>query len=484
MTPFSSALDFYMKEKKIKTYSIAQFCGMDRSNMYKIISGKRNPGSEELVQRIAEYMRLKPMEKNHLIEAYQITVMGYDTWHRRKSVQEFLISFSDYTSEKCACVPDHEYMSVNVDEQELIRRQGIIMTEGRLKDMVLSVLNLESRKPDGKISLLLQPENSLFMEVMSSIGVKEPDLQVEHIFCLSNTDDITADKRDYNLTCLKCILPMFTRCICDYRPFCYYDNIVSRNNKFNLLSSMILTSEYAILFSAEDNYGMLLSQKSTVLYLQTLFQSLKEDAISMACKMDTLEKQLDSFESISFHDEGVSFQPEACLLPILPRSFLEKYVNMEHLSRKCLQERLYRYVIRIGEMAGTSNTRFIFTENGIRRFLRSGRVLELPESIYKPIEYNDRLVLIRRLIRECEKLRYQMLQPEAQIAGVDICLYSGIQDGYLLIPTVQGDRIFLEIRESGLLNAFRDYFKNLDEKYIYTVEETVSILKSLLKKPL
>ena len=33
MTPFSTVLESLMKEKNIKTYAIAQYCGIDRSNM-------------------------------------------------------------------------------------------------------------------------------------------------------------------------------------------------------------------------------------------------------------------------------------------------------------------------------------------------------------------------------------------------------------------------------------------------------------------
>ena len=123
MTPFSSVLEFYMKEKEIRTYSIAQFCGIDRSNMYKMLNGKRNPASEEVVERIAEYMRLKPVEKSHLMEAYQITMMGYDNYHRRKSVQEFLMSFSEEAA-KTEEILRSGYMTVNVDVQELKLSRG------------------------------------------------------------------------------------------------------------------------------------------------------------------------------------------------------------------------------------------------------------------------------------------------------------------------------------------------------------------------
>lgn len=76
-----------------------------------------------------------------------------------------------------------------------------------------------------------------------------------------------------------------------------------------------------------------------------------------------------------------------------------------------------------------------------------------------------------------------MMRCDAPIADVDICLYSAVQDGYLLIPTTRNDRIFLKIKESGLLNTFRDYFESLDRKYFYSEDETVNILEELLKKP-
>lgn len=43
MSVFSDLLNRYIKEKDIKIYSLAAACQMDRSMLYRIISGKRNP---------------------------------------------------------------------------------------------------------------------------------------------------------------------------------------------------------------------------------------------------------------------------------------------------------------------------------------------------------------------------------------------------------------------------------------------------------
>lgn len=117
MTQFSTVLESLMKEKNIKTYAIAQYCGIDRSNMYKILNGKRNPASEEVVNRMAEYMRLMAVEQKRLLEAYQITVMGAETYYRRKSVENFLTSFSLEECNMRESALEQEYMTVSVDEQ-------------------------------------------------------------------------------------------------------------------------------------------------------------------------------------------------------------------------------------------------------------------------------------------------------------------------------------------------------------------------------
>ena len=40
MSEFSELLTHYIHSKDIKTYALAQYCGLDRSNMYKISQRK------------------------------------------------------------------------------------------------------------------------------------------------------------------------------------------------------------------------------------------------------------------------------------------------------------------------------------------------------------------------------------------------------------------------------------------------------------
>ena len=51
MSAFSDTLSQYISDKNVKVYSMAKYCDTDRSSMYKFISGKRNPPSDEDVYK-------------------------------------------------------------------------------------------------------------------------------------------------------------------------------------------------------------------------------------------------------------------------------------------------------------------------------------------------------------------------------------------------------------------------------------------------
>ena len=94
MSEFSELLDYYIHSKDIKTYALAHYCGLDRSNMYKIINGKRKPNSSEIVNKICKFLHLLPAEEAELQEAYQISLLGHDNYYRRKDVLKFFSEFN------------------------------------------------------------------------------------------------------------------------------------------------------------------------------------------------------------------------------------------------------------------------------------------------------------------------------------------------------------------------------------------------------
>ena len=62
MSVFSDTLTRYIEHKNIKVFSLAKYCDLDRSTMYKILNGKRNPPSPEVFEKMTQFMHLTPIE--------------------------------------------------------------------------------------------------------------------------------------------------------------------------------------------------------------------------------------------------------------------------------------------------------------------------------------------------------------------------------------------------------------------------------------
>ena len=71
MSTFSEVLTEYIKAKHVKVAPMTKYCGIDRSTMYKLISGKRNPPSKDIFEKMAQFMHLTPAETQRFEEAWE-----------------------------------------------------------------------------------------------------------------------------------------------------------------------------------------------------------------------------------------------------------------------------------------------------------------------------------------------------------------------------------------------------------------------------
>lgn len=94
MSVFSDTLTRYIEHKNIKVFSLAKYCDLDRSTMYKILNGKRNPPSSEVFEKMTQFMHLTPIEYNFLKE----TTGDHSGWTRyilhSKECGKFYLSVS------------------------------------------------------------------------------------------------------------------------------------------------------------------------------------------------------------------------------------------------------------------------------------------------------------------------------------------------------------------------------------------------------
>lgn len=477
MSEFSQLLSQYIHSKDIKTYALAQYCGLDRSNMYKIINGKRKPASEEMVDKMCKFMHLSPVEESALKEAYNITLVGSDNYYRRKDVLHF---FEDFSLSSVS-IPVAGYSS-ELDSPF----DGVILlnTPAEINRALLYILSTELQKETGYISMLIQPDYDYLINILAAEGHYKSGVNIDHLICINNNSEsaFIASHKNYNLQCLKQILPLYGNNY-KYNCFYYYDNILSMDSSMTLFPYIIITSGYACLLTSDYQKGYLSHDRETIRMFTDIFKEHLKKASPLLHRIDSPFMQLEYVQSLFCGStRSCFFQMTPCFTPFITLEMMEKCISKDMPHRREFIDSFHSYVKNLLQSYEHSDVSLIFSLDGVIRFLETGKVGEYPPEVYIPFERADRIYLLRQLLQACRTQNYRMLKEN--VGSLDNELYLSVNQkrGYLMFSApVHKKLIYLDIEEPDLLFTFLDFCENLDADMFYTKEETIRKLRDLIE---
>lgn len=490
MTHFSALLSHFIQLKEISVFPLTQYCGIDRSTMYKYINGKRLPPRQELVEQIADCLRLSPSERQKLLSAWKIIQIGEENYYSRKNVENFILNFPDtfrINSPEVSLFSDH-FTSTQLPENLLgvnaaVRRSGCVALPSRtaVNHAVIQMILNEARKRNGRLALLLQPDHEYLFHFLTALGESGCTLNIEHILCLNRTIQTNKSKISLNLLYLQKILPLYMRAL-NYNVYYYYDNVDARFSSFNGLSCLILTGESAISCTSDHSSGIFYSQPETVRILWDQFLRYKEKCAALFKTVNTLSEELDMFNTLGQGmEDSYAIQSEPCLIPFISPDLVGKYIRPDLPGRESLIPVLNDFLASQRKRICSGNFHVYQTLSGIRSFLETGQINEIPDGICFPLSPADRKLLISCLLQNAGKKYRLLFGPLRNLPG-NFHLYVSSSGGYLLFTDRLNRTVYLLFQESSLLTVFLDYMSHLDSKYFFTYEQMQSLLQELLKE--
>ena len=96
MSAFSERLHAYVTRADMKIAVLSKLSGVDRSFIQKMLSGERIPSDTVVLSRLSDALMLTPAERRSLREAYSISRMGEEVYHRRSMVKRLLEDADSY----------------------------------------------------------------------------------------------------------------------------------------------------------------------------------------------------------------------------------------------------------------------------------------------------------------------------------------------------------------------------------------------------
>ena len=475
MSEFSQMLAGYIKEKDTNVYMLAKYCGYDRANMYKLINGKRNAPDEAFVRKLSEYLHLHPAEEQELVDKYEISVLGHESYHRRKNIMNFLAEFT--------LVEDKDPAVASVDITtgfDLEGRQNVTLKNAyELETALFWMITEEIKKVKGEIRMIVQPDVPSLNEILRLCGRTKCNVTVEHLICLSDQPDRIENGKLYNLECLKKILPLYNYNY-DYQTWYYYGNTSYADKAFVMFPYMVLTSEYACMLSADANSGYVTKDKELLKVLNEHFVAYQKKSRRLIRCVGNIMEQFDVVgTAVSTKYTGYNLQMEPCIMSFLDEEIIEKYLHPLMPDREYFVEQTIAYC----KTLSSQNITYIFALDGLMHFLETGLIRELSPEIYTRLELDDRIKIVERILHPEGEKKVKILKHHLGRHETDVNILVTSEHGLLRV-SMPSKNIFLDmiLEESGVLQSFYEFCENLGSVLFCNSEEVEEVVRKRIEE--
>ena len=169
-----------------------------------------------------------------------------------------------------------------------------------------------------------------------------------------------------------------------------------------------------------------------------------------------------------------------CLSGLLTAEMLERHLVKEMPGREQMIRAVAQYAKVMQTQVLYKKTTMFFSEDGVKSFLDTGRVDEYPKECYSPLDFDERIALIRRFLALRDRANLRMIRETKERAEHALNISVNANEGYLLFQTRTERLIYLSIREPSILMAFYDYLESMKPEELCTEEEMLGRVEAIL----
>ena len=326
-------------------------------------------------------------------------------------------------------------------------------------------------------------QHSFLKETIPPI-LHNSDVQVRHLFRLDS--HTYPESESHNLETLKPILRYFFYGF-GYHPkyiYTYNDSYDRRITIFDTL--LIFGHKIAIAMTGED-HGLVLTSPDEIAFFEARFQDLYNSGQTLMTSISGLMGLQNAFmdaEATVKNYTYYSLENSFCSL-----SFLSKDMLFAHLAvRDEETEQLLADFLRRSEYLLEQKRVFYYTKDSVRQFLADGKLEYLPQDLYTPLNPQERLLVLRRLLNRCthptRNLEYHLILDNAfpihPNAMIDALSKSANFVGYY-----NNDDVFetYRIKEPNLSKWIYFFLESLaSSDWVYSNEEQAAFLEDEIQK--
>ena len=476
MSLFSEKLSEMIHAANIKVASLSSLSGVERSFIQKMMSGERIPNDPEVLEKLADTLMLAPAQRRILLQAYRISKMGEAVYYRRVMVKRLLESIRDYMNPgPVRPLPP---------ARTALDRPALPLTgKGAVTEAFCLLADAAAAEGEAQLLVIFQPGCWLTGHLQRYCS-GYAGLTVEHIVCFDSEVQYQKENR-YNLQCFQQLFPLLLGAA-RYQPYFYYEKASMLESPASVLPCLALAGDRVLTFSADGSGGLLLEGEDYVRLYRKIFEQAKAECSPLldSGSVDLKRKYRDLFFSRNTQiDTSYSLTYEPCLGLFCSMDMIRRQAAADLPHREEILSMFQQRIQSISLLKNTRRNFSVFTETGLRDFLETGRVSELPEEMYSPLPRAFRAELLRRMLECAEEGRFSPFFirenkfPIPKDFGMAVEDLSSIR---INLRHPYRGLMVLHLQEKSLAFSFRDFMEYLqDTALLESREKTVAKLREI-----
>jgi len=481
MSDFSEYLDNYMNENSITSSNLSVDIEVDRTLIHRYRKGTRVPSDEKKVLDIAEALKMNTSEKKMLLEKFDLVNLGEAVVYNYQYMKKLLGDLQAATNEQINFIPQVGDINYFDEGKAIVRLNS--------KDEIIALcahLFIDSKeKDDITIQMIFQPVYEEILMLMQNTLGDIRNAKIEHILCLEKNPQ----KSFLNLEIFGKVIPLAFREI-DYNTYFYYDSLINHVNETSLLPNMLIVDDIVLQFDYEMNYGIAVKD---IIYLECMrkeFVKIKNVSEQLLFDRRIPLEWLQTYNSLNENATqaySIYFQPcfgycsstdlfEKYLFPIPDRDIFIKNIEEHHgnwegmkwIPPKTMCRKITAYC----------------KEDGIRDFMETGRIGELPKGVYNPLNMDVRSLLIKRLIHLIKSDIIEVVFVDESIPlSNDIYVYWNDNKQVFIHKYEDAGLKYININLNGFYRSVQDFLDYMEKKnMLKTKEEVIERIEKIMRE--
>lgn len=478
MAIFHVLLKRMVDESGVSLRGIALAAKVDRPTLSKILSGERLP-SETYLNNLIRVLKVSESEKIRLIGEYEKIHWGEGAVHRMNGVKK-LIEDLHYFRELGSAASRINVSGNFIEETR--RHTGQIGVRSALKELLYSGCGDKEEE-----EIYLSPD---FPQELVQLLVGEAAVLLGTRLCVKQVLRFAKAGHDpesvqRNIDLLARVIPASVCDNLEYRARCFYENVDFSQDQAAILPCSAVVGEYLMLLSKDGKTAFTLRDKALSEYyreqLSYIFQMGRPLLVGYKGLAEIVRVYL---EKDSNEGERSQISPQPCLVQYISPDMAAKVLYPEIVADKAVMELVEKRLNQLRGYKSYHKTVF-FSEEGIALLADEGRISDIPSSLYRPLNLEERLNILLALRESCAKLPecYKVLRPQDLKISTEVSLAISPDGGVFI--TLSKEDLFqhIEIMEDTVSGAFCEFAAHLTRLgMIQGAEDCINIVDKYIDK--